>query len=112
VTGHGGNVYQASEKTGIPEKRIIDFSASINPLGVPASSVAAMKRHISMLPHYPEPFAERLSLHIGKLYRIRPETVICGNGSTELIYLIPRALKPKKVLVTAPLFLNMKGHAD
>jgi threonine-phosphate decarboxylase len=104
VTEHGGNIYQASEKTGIPEKRILDFSASINPLGVPAASVAAMKRHICMLPHYPEPFAERLGLHIGKHYRINPEAVICGNGSTELIYLIPRTLKPKKVLVTAPAF--------
>jgi len=104
VTGHGGNIYEASEKTGIPEKRILDFSASINPLGVPASSAAVMKKHISMLPHYPEPFAERLCLHIGRHYRIDPEAVICGSGSTELIYLIPRALKPKKVLVTAPAF--------
>jgi threonine-phosphate decarboxylase len=104
MKGHGGNIYEASEKTGIPQKRIIDFSASINPLGVPASSIAAMKKHLSMLPHYPEPFAERLSLHIGKHYRIKPDTIICCNGSTELIYLIPRALKPKKVLVTAPAF--------
>jgi threonine-phosphate decarboxylase len=30
--------------------------------------------------------------------------VICGNGSTELIYLIPRCLKPARVLITAPAF--------
>jgi threonine-phosphate decarboxylase len=104
MTGHGGNIYRASEKTGIPEQRIIDFSASINPLGLPASAAAAMKKHMSMLPHYPEPFSERLGLHIAKHYRVNSEAVICGNGSTELIYLIPRALKPRKVLVTAPAF--------
>jgi threonine-phosphate decarboxylase len=30
--------------------------------------------------------------------------IFCGNGSTELIYLIIRALQPQKVLVTAPLY--------
>jgi threonine-phosphate decarboxylase len=104
VTGHGGNIYKAAEKTGIPEDRIIDFSASINPMGTPASSVAAMKEHIRYLPHYPEPFAERLGLQIGKHYRVSPDSVLCANGSTELIYLIPRALKPRRVLLTAPAF--------
>jgi len=36
MTGHGGNIYRAAEETGLPESRIIDFSASINPLGFPA----------------------------------------------------------------------------
>ena len=66
VTGHGGNIYQAAKRTGIPVQRIIDFSASINPLGVPASAAAAMKKNISRLPHYPEPFAESLGLQIGE----------------------------------------------
>lgn len=104
MTGHGGNIYQAAERTGIPVQRIIDFSASINPLGVPASAAVAMKKNISRLPHYPEPFAENLVLQIGKHYHVNPGSVVCGNGSTELIYLLPRVLRPQKVLVTAPTF--------
>ena len=34
-TGHGGNIYKIAEETGIPVENLIDFSASINPLGVP-----------------------------------------------------------------------------
>lgn len=104
MTGHGGNIYAASKKTGIPENRILDFSASINFLGVPEQAALLMKRHIKDLPHYPEPFSEQLSMHIGKKFRVDEESIICGNGSTELIYLIPRALKPKKVLIPAPTF--------
>ena len=32
--------------------------------------------------------------------------MICGNGSTELIYLIPRALRPLKVLIPCPTFME------
>lgn len=104
MTLHGGNIYSASDNTGIPLRRIMDFSASINPLGVPKSVSAAIKRGMALLPHYPEPATESLSSFIAKHYSLPAGSVVCGNGSTELIYLIPRVLKPKRVLITAPAF--------
>jgi len=101
---HGGNIYRLAEALGIGENRIIDFSASINPLGVPKSVISAIKEHSKYLFNYPDPDAKKLSLHIVKQYKINPESVICGNGSTELIYLIARALKPEKVLIPEPTF--------
>ncbi len=101
---HGGNIYMASLKTGIPKRRIVDFSASINPLGMPASAEQAIRRQFSLISHYPEPFAEGLSDEISHMLGVSPGSIICGNGSTELIYLIPRALKPKHALITAPTF--------
>ena len=47
MTGHGGNIYAASRDTGIPADKIIDFSASINPLGTPKSVVAAIKKKLA-----------------------------------------------------------------
>jgi hypothetical protein len=29
---HGGRIYQAAERLGVPVNRIVDFSASLNPL--------------------------------------------------------------------------------
>lgn len=104
MTGHGGNIHRASQMTGLPVTRILDFSASINPLGVPKTAVAAIKEGVSLLPHYPEPFANSLAFSIARHYSLAPESLICGNGSTELIYLIPRVLKPKRILITAPTF--------
>ncbi|MBI5633462.1 MAG: threonine-phosphate decarboxylase [Nitrospirae bacterium] len=104
MTRHGGNIHNASKMTGMPLNEIMDFSASINPLGVPKTAVAAIKKAISLLPHYPEPLADSLASCIARHYGVSAESVICGNGSTELIYLIPRVLKPKRVLVTAPTF--------
>lgn len=104
MTGHGGNLHRASQMTGIPVMRILDFSASINPLGVPKTAVTAIRKGVCLLPHYPEPFADSLAFSIAGHYSLAPESLICGNGSTELIYLIPRVLKPKRILITAPTF--------
>ena len=104
MNDHGGDIYAASRRTGIPLSQILDFSASINPLGVPKRAALAMKEHINGLRHYPEPYAEGLAAYIGKQLGCGEETIICGNGSTELIYLIPRALRPARVLIPAPTF--------
>jgi histidinol-phosphate/aromatic aminotransferase/cobyric acid decarboxylase-like protein len=37
---------------------------------------------------------------------VKSDEFLAGNGSTELIYLIPRVLKFKKVLIPAPSFYD------
>jgi threonine-phosphate decarboxylase len=61
MSGHGGDIYRASAETGIPVNDIIDFSASINPFGVPEPSARAIRENIGLLVHYPDPFAEGFS---------------------------------------------------
>ena len=116
---HGGDVYGASRLTGIPIHKIIDFSASINPLGaspraLKAASDAVDKQKIL---NYPPPHADMLAFRIAGMLgagisenRDLPGQVIAGNGSTELIYLLPRALKPKTVVIHNPTF-NEYGRA-
>ena len=101
---HGGNIYILLEKLRLNEKNIIDFSASINPLGVPKAVISAIRGSIRYLYNYPDPDAKRLRLQLAKHHKINPESIICGNGSTELIYLIARALRPERVLIPAPTF--------
>jgi len=101
---HGGNIYYYSRKYGIPPGKFIDFSASINPLGPPKSAVAAMKSAMPLLVNYPDPEYGKLKAAISAQLGISPESILAGNGSTELIYLLPRVLKPKKAVVLAPSF--------
>jgi len=104
VGDHGGNIYKVAEETGIPEHRIIDFSASINPLGLSERVKQVIQSEMDSLVNYPDPDSKKLRQKLAQTNNIDPETILCGNGSTELIYLIPRALKPKKVLIPAPTF--------
>jgi len=104
MNGHGGNIWAASRATGIPEDEILDFSASINPLGLPMKVAEAIRAGIDRLCHYPEPYSEGLSEHLGHLLGVGVDSIICGNGSAELIYLIPRALKPACAVIPEPTF--------
>ncbi|MCL5238771.1 MAG: threonine-phosphate decarboxylase CobD [Nitrospirae bacterium] len=101
---HGGNLYRLAEKLGVDEGEILDFSASINPLGVPKSVVSEIRDTVKYLCNYPDPDTKQLRLWIAKDLIINPQSIICGNGSTELIYLVARALKPERVLIPAPTF--------
>jgi threonine-phosphate decarboxylase len=101
---HGGNIYKAARELGVPESRIIDFSASINPLGISESVKAVITGNLNGLVHYPDPDADAFRRTVSRLHGIDPGTVLPGNGSTELIYLLPRALKPESVLIPSPTF--------
>ncbi len=101
---HGGNVYRACEELGLCEAKIIDFSASINPLGVPRSVTAEIKKSIDSLVHYPDPEVTHLRSQIAEQLGVDPRSIVYGNGSTELIYLVVRTMKPDRVLIPAPTF--------
>ncbi len=101
---HGGNIYSVAEESGIPERDLVDFSASVNPLGVPGRAKEAIAEALDSLVNYPDPDTTLLRHEIARHYGVDPESILCGNGSTELIYLVPRALKPHKVMVPRPSF--------
>ncbi len=57
---HGGNLRMASRLSGIPQQQLLDFSASINPLGFPEWLRPLISSQISRLVHYPDPQGEEL----------------------------------------------------
>lgn len=101
---HGGNLERAMEKYGISAEEIIDFSANINPLGFSPKIREIIIKNLNQLSHYPDPECKEAKKEISHYFKIDYENIILGNGSTELIYLIVRNLKPKKVLIPIPTF--------
>jgi threonine-phosphate decarboxylase len=101
---HGGDVYTWARNPGIEAGEIIDFSASINPLGPPASARRAFIKSYGEISRYPEPYAERLKEALAKHHGMKPAEVLVGNGSTQLIYLLCAALRRRTALVIGPAF--------
>ncbi len=55
MTEHGGNVFLASAETGIPVSEMLDFSASINPLGISKKVKTVITKELDNLVNYPDP---------------------------------------------------------
>ncbi|MGD1918684.1 MAG: threonine-phosphate decarboxylase, partial [Pleurocapsa sp.] len=49
---HGGNLNWAAKIAGCPVSALIDFSASINPLGTPQSAISAIDENTTKLTAY------------------------------------------------------------
>jgi L-threonine-O-3-phosphate decarboxylase len=82
---HGGNPSWAATVAGCPPSLILDFSASISPLGPPKTALAAIKLHIDSLTSYPNPAYPELARSIAAHHNIDPDWVLPGNGAAELL---------------------------
>lgn len=90
---HGGLNYTELKSLGLVPGDIMDFSASINPLGT-APGVLKAIRGVNPAA-YPDPDCLELREALGAYLELAPERILVGNGSTELIHMLARAcLKP------------------
>ena len=101
-------MHAVARKEHVPVHKLIDFSASINPLGLPSGVQRALVRAIPSSIHYPDPLSTDLRLQIGAFHRIAPESIVLGNGSAELITVLPRALSVRHGLVVGPTFMEFE----
>ena len=101
---HGGDVQAQARRAGLEAGDILDFSASINPLGPPASARRAFIQSYGEIPRYPDPHGEQLKAALVKRHGMKAAEVLVGNGSTQLIYLLCAALRPRTALVVGPAF--------
>ncbi|MBD2605569.1 pyridoxal phosphate-dependent aminotransferase [Scytonema hofmannii FACHB-248] len=84
---HGGNLAWAAALAGCSPSAILDFSASISPLGPPNSAIAAITSQLGNLKHYPDPDYSELRQALGHFHQLPPEWILPGNGSAELLTL-------------------------
>lgn len=82
---HGGNLAWAAAIAGCPPDAILDFSASISPLGPPRSAIAAIQATLGNLIYYPDPDYRELRAALGQLHQLPPSWILPGNGSAELL---------------------------
>ena len=103
---HGGLNVRELELLGLCPEEVLDFSASINPLGA-APGVMEALRNLPVCA-YPDRSCLELRRALAARLDLQPGSILVGNGSTELIHLIARAfLTPgDTAVVFSPTFGN------
>jgi L-threonine-O-3-phosphate decarboxylase len=103
---HGGNLAWAAALANCPLRSILDFSASINPLGPSAAVLTALRQaDLSLLTAYPDPSYASLCQVLADRHGLTPDWILPGNGSAELLTWAARDLAAQSaVLLPTPAF--------
>lgn len=106
LKGHGGNLYEAARAAGVDPASVLDFSASVNRVADRGLFKKWLAEAADGIGDYPDPEYHHLRRLIGERYAISADSLLPGNGSTELLYLIPRVFGVKRGLVVAPSYAD------
>ncbi len=101
---HGGDIYSNDIER--------DFSVNINPLGVPADVKEAIIKSIELSDRYPDIKAYELKKKLAGHFMTDITSIAVGNGASELLMALMHAIKPQKVLLTAPSFTGYEHAAN
>lgn len=86
AVAHGGDIFGAARRYDVPWQQVLDFSASINPLGPSPSAKEAILSAIDRIAHYPDRTSLRLRERLAAEWGVGPEQLLAGNGATELLF--------------------------
>lgn len=109
---HGGNIYKEAEKHGMAPYEILDFSANINPLGIPQGLKEHLINCLDKCINYPDPDSTMLKTQLSKYLGLDKANICVGNGAVDIIYLLFKSLKIKRLLVPAPCFVEYERAAS
>lgn len=102
--GHGGDLLSAAQRFGVSPGDFLDYSANINPLGMPVSVKEMLLASLSAVVRYPDPghraFRKALAVRLG----ISEEWLLPANGAAEAMALAILGLQPQTVGVVYPCF--------
>ena len=108
ILTHGGDWAGFAAEYGA-QAPLLDFSANVSPLGLPAGVAAALAECASGCDRYPDPLCRELTAAIARAEGVPAEWVLCGNGAADLIWRGALALRPCRALVTAPAFAEYEA---
>ena len=94
--GHGGDTASLPPHT-------LDFSANLNPCGLPPGVAEAAAEAIRR-PGYPDPFCRELTGMLAETQHLPAHWILCGSGAADLIYRLVWAVRPRRALLVSPCF--------
>ena len=75
-------------KSGAPGSNYIKLSSNESPIGASPKAIEAFRSVADTLDIYPEGTSKILRTALGEVHGIDPESIVCGNGSDDLLHLI------------------------
>lgn len=93
---HGGDIYA--------HPGVLDFSASLNPCGIPERVRTVLREGVDACASYPDPHCRELTEAIAVYEGVREEWVQATAGATDAIARLCQATRPRRALLAAPCY--------
>jgi len=84
----GKPIEEVSRELGIPEPDIIKMASNENPLGPSPLGIRAIKEFADQVHLYPDGGCYYLKIDLAEHLKVKPENLIIGNGSNEILQII------------------------
>lgn len=86
----------------IEQYETVRYDLNCNPLGVPESVTRAILDNLSAIGRYPDNYYSPLKNVLASYVGCKPEQLVLGSGSSDLLRLFIALLAPKKALLPIP----------
>lgn len=104
TVAHGGDIVATAKKLGCRIADIIDMSSNLTPLGMAAGLRDLLAERLEEVAFLPEAGSETLRRLFAAAWGRSAEEVLAGNGTTEFIFAVPVALRPRRALIVNPTY--------
>lgn len=104
INGHGGNIFDKAKEWNCDPMDILDMSSNVNPLGPLPGLMTHLHEGLERIIALPEAGAGSIIRAFSGRHGIDPDRVLAGNGTTQLIYTLPVALKIRQALILGPTY--------
>ncbi|QRG68810.1 threonine-phosphate decarboxylase CobD [Brevibacillus choshinensis] len=102
--GHGGDLLTAAERFGVAPGEFLDYSANINPLGMPESVRQMLVDSIGEVTRYPDPGHREFRQALADRLGLPQSWLLSANGAAEAMAIAILGLAPQTVGVVYPCF--------
>ncbi|MGQ7553777.1 threonine-phosphate decarboxylase CobD [Streptococcus suis] len=103
---HGGNMNQLASDFGFRPEDCLDFSANINPLGLSEKVKSKIIETLDCLVHYPDVTYSQSKAALAEYHSCPTQQILLSNGAVDIFYELARYVKPKKILLLSPTFME------
>jgi histidinol-phosphate aminotransferase len=87
----GKPIAETARELGLNEADILKMASNENPLGASPKAVAAIRGALDQLHYYPDGSGYELKAIVSRKIGVRPENLVLGNGSNDVLELAARA---------------------
>ena len=101
---HGGRLFEIARARDWDWRDMLDFSASINPLGPSPAVLEAIRAAANEIVHYPESHPRQLVSALAYAWSVSADKILLGNGATDLIHFLGAVFRDQPATLCVPVF--------